>query len=139
MNSGLKWKLIAGFLLVFLAGGVTGAFVAAATTRHYFFAARHHEVAVQRMRERLKHELDLTPEQEAKIAPIVDKTVAQLEDIRKETGRRVHETFTEAHQQMAKDLNPEQQAKLEQLRQRHHQMMRRFHHQHDGPQASPSP
>ena len=29
MNRALKWKLIAGFLLVFAAGGMTGAFVVA--------------------------------------------------------------------------------------------------------------
>lgn len=139
MNSGLKWKLIAGFLLVFLAGGVTGGFIAATTARHYFFAGRHHAVAVQRMRERLKHELDLTPEQEAKISPIIDKTVVRLEDIRKDTGRRVHQTFADAHQQIAANLNPQQQAKLKQLQQRHHHMMGRFHHKQDAPQNSPSP
>ncbi len=36
MNRALKWKLIAGFVLVFLAGGMTGAFIVASQTHHLF-------------------------------------------------------------------------------------------------------
>jgi Spy/CpxP family protein refolding chaperone len=139
MNAALKWKLIAGFLLVFVAGGITGGFVAAATIRHYVFAASHHAVVAQRMRDRLKAQLDLTPDQVAKISPIIDRTAAQLESIRKDTARRVHDTFADAHRQIAADLNPEQQAKLEQLRQHHHRMLRRFHHKQGDALESPAP
>ena len=128
MNSALKWKLIAGFLLVFVAGGLTGAFVAAATTRHYLFAAGHHRIAAERMRERLKSELNLTPEQMAKISPVVDKAAAQLEDIRRDTASRVRNVFADTHEKIAADLTPEQRDKLELLRRRHHHMLRRFHH-----------
>lgn len=140
MNNALKWKLIAGFLLVFVAGGLTGAFVAAATARNYLFAASHHAVAAQRMRERLKTELDLTPEQMEKISPLIDKATAQLEAIRKDTTHRVRGTFADLHRQIAEYLTPEQKAKLEQLRERHHRMMRRFHRGHRGslPPESPS-
>jgi Spy/CpxP family protein refolding chaperone len=138
MNAALKWKLIAGFLLVFVAGGVTGGFLAASTMRHYFLSGRHHSIAAQHMRERLKAQLNLTPEQMAKISPVIDKTAAQLEDIRKDTARRVHDTFSNAHEQIAADLNPEQRAKLEQLRQRHHRLRARFHRKQGGIPASPS-
>ena len=136
MNTALKWKLIAGFLLVFIAGGVTGAFVAAATTRHFLFAASHHGMAAERMRARLKTELNLTPEQLAKISPIIDKTAAQLRDIRRETGRRVHETIAESHRQMAANLTDEQRQKLQQIEERH----RRWRHHrfpHEPPPESP--
>jgi Spy/CpxP family protein refolding chaperone len=138
MNNALKWKLIAGFVLVFVAGGLTGAFVAAATTRNYFFDASHHDVAAERMRERLKRELDLTPDQLTKISPVIEKTVAQLESIRKETAHRVRETFSDAHRQIEADLTPEQKVKFERMRDRHHRMMRRFHRRHGTPAESPS-
>jgi Spy/CpxP family protein refolding chaperone len=138
MNAALKWKLIAGFLLVFIAGGVTGGFLAASTIRHYFLAGGHHAVAAERMRERLKAQLNLTPEQMAKISPIIDKTTAQLQEIRKDTGRRVHETFANFHEQVAADLTPEQRQKFEEMRQRHHRMMDRFHRKHGGVPPSPS-
>ena len=139
MSSGLKWKLIAGFLLVFVAGGVTGGFIAAASIRHYFVAGGHSSVAAQRMRDRLRTELELTPEQVAKISPIVDKTTAQLEEIRKDTARRVHDTFANAHSEIAADLNPQQKAKLDDLRERHHRLMRRFHRKQGTAIESPSP
>ena len=139
MNAALKWKLIAGFLMVFLAGGLTGAFVAVKTTRHFLFTASHHEVAAQRMRARLQAELDLTPEQMAKISPVIDKAAVQLEQIRKDTARRVHETFADAHQQIAKDLTPEQQTKLEQLRERHHRWLHRLRPRRDRRGMPPPP
>jgi len=40
MNSALKWKLIAGFLLVFIAGGATGVFVTMAIGHHFHVSGR---------------------------------------------------------------------------------------------------
>jgi Spy/CpxP family protein refolding chaperone len=139
MNSALKWKLVAGFLLVFVAGGVTGAFVAAATTRHFFFTAPHHGLAAERMRARLQAELNLTPEQMKKISPIIDRTGAQLEQIRMETTRRVHETFADSHRQISEDLTPEQKAKFEQMRQRRQRWMHRMHRREAPELESPAP
>lgn len=134
MNRALKWKVIAGFVLVFLAGGMTGAFIVASQTHRLFFGPYHGAMS-DRMRHRLRAELHLTDEQLAKISPIIDKTATQLEAIRTETGRRVHETFAEAHREMASDLTPDQRAKLQAIEERH----RRWFHRMHGPRASPSP
>jgi len=101
MNRALQWKLIAGFLLVFVAGGITGAFVGGSYARYHFFELRHPERVGGRMKDRLRTELNLTPEQLAKISPIIDKTTVQLRDIRRDTGRRVHQIIADAHGQMA--------------------------------------
>ena len=93
MNRALKWKLIVGFVLVFVAGGMTGAFLGASHARHLFFAQPHRGMISQRMRDHYRAKLNLTPEQVAKISPIIDKAAAQLEEIRGTTGRRVHETL----------------------------------------------
>jgi Spy/CpxP family protein refolding chaperone len=136
MNRALQWKLVAGFLLVFVAGGITGAFVGGAYARYHFFELHHPERIGARMKERLQAELNLTPEQVTKISPIIDKTTAQLRDIRRETGHRVHEVLAYAHQQMAATLTDEQRQKLQQIEERH----RRWgHHRfHEGPMESPS-
>jgi Spy/CpxP family protein refolding chaperone len=134
MNRALKWKLIAGFVLVFLAGGMTGAFIVASHTHHLFFGLYRGAISDQ-MRHRLRTQLRLTDDQMAKISPIIDKTAAQLETIRTETGRRVHETFAEAHREIAADLTPEQRAKLQAIEERH----RRWFHRMHGSRASPSP
>ncbi len=95
MNSALKWKLIAGFLLVFLAGGATGVFVSAATAHRFLFGPHRHGYAAQAMKNRLQWQLRLTDEQMAKISPIIEKTGTQLEEIRGDTGRRVREAIAE--------------------------------------------
>ena len=141
MNRALKWKLIVGFVLVFVAGGMTGAFLGASHARHLFFAQPHRGMISRRMRDHYRAKLNLTPEQVAKISPIIDKAAAQLEEIRGTTGRRVHETIAEAHREMAADLTEEQRAKLQEIEARH----RRWHHQareqreSTPPEPSPTP
>src|SRR3954452_9821176 len=119
MNRGLKWKLIAGFLLVFVAGGVTGAFFVATQARHFLFASPHHGIVADRMRERLRRELNLTPDQVEKISPIVDRAGSELEDIRRYSGRRVHETFVESHREISVYRNDDQRMKLQRMEARH--------------------
>jgi Spy/CpxP family protein refolding chaperone len=136
MNRALQWKLIAGFLLVFVAGGITGAFVGGSYTRHHFLELHRPERIGAQMKERLRAELNLTPEQVAKISPIIDKTAAQLRIIRRETGQRVHQIMAEAHQQMAGNLTDEQRQKLQQIEERHRQW--RHHHFHESPGEMPS-
>jgi Spy/CpxP family protein refolding chaperone len=129
MNSALKWKLAFAFLLVFLAGLVTGGFLSAWHARHLFLGPPHSGALAQRMRDHLRHELSLTPEQEAKIRPIVDSTTAQLEAIRIETAERVRSTMDESVRAISPQLTAEQQTKLQTLQREHR---RRFMH-HGGP------
>jgi Spy/CpxP family protein refolding chaperone len=119
MNRALQWKLIAGFILVFIAGGMTGAFLGAVHARHLFFEFHRPGLTGVRMRDRLRTELKLTPEQVAKISPIIDKTAAQLAEIRRETGRRVHEVMIGAHREMAANLTEDQRLKLQEIEARH--------------------
>ncbi len=138
MNRALQWKLIAGFLLVFVAGGITGAFIGGTYARHHFFELHHPERIASRMKERLRAELNLTPEQLAKISPIIDKTTIQLRDVRRDTGRRVHEIIADAHQQMSATLTDEQRQKLRQIEERHRRW--RHHRFHEAPgEAPPAP
>jgi Spy/CpxP family protein refolding chaperone len=74
----------------------------------------------------LRRALDLTPEQAAKIAPIVDATSAKLEAIRVETAQRVRSAMEESERQISPELTPEQQKKLHQMKLEHHKIM--VHH-----------
>jgi len=135
MNRALQWKLVGGFILVFIAGGMTGAFFGAMHARHLFFELHHPGLMGIRMRDRLRTELNLTPEQVAKISPIIDKTAAQLAEIRKETGRRVHEIMVEAHREMAANLTNDQRLKLQEMEARH----RHWHRAHGPSESTPEP
>lgn len=116
MNTTLKWKLVAGFVLAFLAGCATGGFLAASHSRHLRadFAQHRHSLA-ERMRSRTQAELNLTPEQIAKTTPIFDRAADELEKIRAETGRRVQQVVAEAHRALAPDLTDAQRTKLDAL------------------------
>jgi Spy/CpxP family protein refolding chaperone len=139
MNRALKWKLIAGFLLVFLAGGLTGAFVGASHARHFFFKFHHRGDISERMRERLRRELDLTPEQVAKISPILDRAAAQLQQVRLDTGQRVREILNETHRQMTPHLTDEQREKLKQIEERHRRWRRHRSSREPAPEPSVLP
>jgi len=139
MNRALQWKLIVGFILVFIAGGITGAFLGGLYARHLFFEFHHPALIGARMKERLRTELNLTPEQVAKISPITDKTAAQLQKVRQDTGRRVHEIMTEAHQEMAANLTAEQRQKLQQIEERQRRWPRSQWPRQATPQSSPTP
>ncbi|PYL60396.1 MAG: hypothetical protein DMF31_04695 [Verrucomicrobia bacterium] len=140
MNRALQWKLIAAFILVFVAGGISGAFLGGSYARHHFFAFHRPELIGGRIKERLRTELNLTPEQVAKISPIIDKTTLQLRDIRRDTARRVHETIAEAHRQMATNLTDEQRQKLQQIQERHRRWRHhRFPHEFPGESPAPTP
>jgi len=141
MNSALKWKLIAGFLLVFIAGGAAGVFVTMAIGHHYMFGGHPHGMVAQTMKNRMRWQLKLTDEQMTKISPIIEKTGAQLEEIRGDTGKRVHEAIMESHKEISQFLTPEQQERLKQMEQRRqHWMQRRsggWHHNNS--RVSPEP
>jgi Spy/CpxP family protein refolding chaperone len=139
MNRALQWKLIAGFILVFVAGGISGAFLGGLYARHHFFQLHHPQLIGARMKERLRAELNLTPEQVAKISPIIDKAAVQLRDLRRDTARRVHETIGEAHRQMAVNLTDEQRQKLQQIEERHRRWRHRRFHEAPAESASPTP
>jgi Spy/CpxP family protein refolding chaperone len=91
------------------------------------------------MKERLRAELNLTPEQLAKISPIIDKTTVQLREIRRDTGRRVHEIIADAHNQMAAQLTDEQRQKLTQIEERHRRWRHRRFRDHSDEAPSPTP
>jgi Spy/CpxP family protein refolding chaperone len=116
MNASLKGKLVAGFILAFLAGGATGAFFTFHQVRNWRADwTRHSHFVVERMRDRIKSQLDLTPDQVAKIEPILDHTLNELRQIRAETGARVRQVMSETHQAMKPILTEAQWAKLEKI------------------------
>jgi len=118
MNGPLKWKLLAGFVLVFIAGGMTGALIGAAHARHLFFHTQPSALS-DRMRRHLRLQLHLSKEQVAQISPIVDKAATQLGEIERATAERVRETISQEHRDIAPYLSEEQRATLRKLEQRH--------------------
>ncbi len=128
MTSKLKFWLAISLIVVFFAGAALGVFAGAMHARQIFFRG-HGGFVAHRMREHLRRELQLTPEQNEKITPILDQMDQRLEAIRTETGQRVRDTMNQSHNEIVPLLNLEQQKKLDEMRERHKHMMR----MHGGP------
>lgn len=126
MNTALKWKLAFACILVFTAGMTTGGLLSSVHMRHHFFGPPHSGEMGDRLREHLRRALDLTPEQAAKITPIIDATSTKLEAIRVESAQRVRNAMEESERQISPELNPEQQKKLQKLKAEHQKRM--MHH-----------
>ena len=138
MNSALKWKLAFAFFLVFAAGGTTGAFFGFHHIRHHVILGppKSGEVG-DRMREHFRRSLDLTSEQEKRVAPIIDATSVKLEAIRVESAERVRNVMEQSKKEVAPLLTPEQQKKLDKLEAEHRRIM--LHHGFHPPHPHPPP
>jgi hypothetical protein len=115
MTSALKWRLTFGLLLVFFAGGATGLFAGAWHARHAF-VERHGGMMAERMKEHMRRQLNLTPEQTRDIDPILTDLAKRLQEIRRDSSRRVAETMEQSHRELATHLSPEQQSRFEEMK-----------------------
>lgn len=131
MTKGLQWRVTLVLVLVFFAGLASGLFAGAFHARHVF-VGRHGPSMAGRMREHLRHELRLTPEQFGKIAPVIDRSAEQLELIRRETSSRVAATMEASSREIVPLLTSEQRERLDRMREKH-QRMRRGHDFADPP------
>jgi Spy/CpxP family protein refolding chaperone len=113
------WKAVCAVLIVFILGTVFGLAVS------WWIAPRTgidmpqvREVALRRMNQRTVRYLSLTPEQKKAMAEIIRDTRKQLEEVRKERRPRVRQIMQNARQRMRVQLNPEQQARFDEIMKR---------------------
>ena len=73
--------------------------------------------------EHLTKELDLTPDQQAKVAPIVEQAKPQIQAIHQEAMARVRAVMENAGSQIRPLLTPEQQTKFDAVKKAHEDML----------------
>lgn len=78
MNPVKLWKIVAAFVLVFLAGTAVGAVGTMLQTRRAFERGLNHETWITDTMERLDREVKLTPEQRLKIHGVVEARARQV-------------------------------------------------------------
>jgi pyruvate dehydrogenase complex dehydrogenase (E1) component len=76
---------------------------------------RHSHSVVEWMRDRMQSQLDLTPEQVAKLSPVLDHAAGELQQIRAETGAKVRQVMNETHEAVKPILSDAQREKLAKL------------------------
>ena len=139
MTGKLKWLLVVGLVLVFLAGAATGLFAGAWHARSAFHE-RHGRFMGERMREHITRQLDLSPAQAREVEPILEETARQVQTIQAETRTRVTEAMEQARGQLAVHLTPAQVEKMERMKKRHLRIMRGRHfHRHHPPPSPHAP
>lgn len=118
MTASFKAKLVAGFVLAFLAGGAAGGYITFHHAREWRSEYGHHpHLLTERLRDRVRGQLDLTPAQVAKIEPILDHASRQLQEIRAETGAKVRQVMSETNRALQPELTDAQRSRLEQIQQ----------------------
>jgi protein CpxP len=73
--------------------------------------------------EHLTKELDLTPEQQAKVTPIVDQAKPQIQAIHREAMEKMRAVIENSGNQIRPLLTPQQQAKFDAIKKAHEDMM----------------
>ena len=110
------WKMILGLLAIFVAGVGTGG-VGTIVVLHRVFTKPvvSRNWADARLRD-LETRLKLTPEQKERIKPIAERTADRFRAIGGEAFEKILVTARETHEEIGKELTPEQQAEFNRLR-----------------------
>jgi uncharacterized membrane protein len=109
------WKVILVLLGIFAAGGVTGGFVTVRVWRERLANRPVPEEWAPRHLKRLADRLDLTPQQQEQIRPIIKRNMEQLNRLRNRSMAEAKTAVEGMQREITEQLTPEQRAKFEQM------------------------
>ena len=109
-----KWKLISGIALVFILGALVGSTGTGFYLKHRYLPLSDHKARKVFIMERLSKELNLTQDQNITIGKIIE----QMEERRREYFLQNWAEIDKLIDQMKKELNNDQQKKLDALREK---------------------
>ena len=112
-----RWKLVSGLLLVFVFGILAGAFGTRIYLKDRFAHLRKDPKARQDfIMRKLSKELELTPDQKIKVEKIVEQVGAKRREFFLKNRPEKKKIMDEGFLQIKKELNNDQQKKLDVLR-----------------------
>ena len=120
------WKLVLLLLGIYIAGGVTGAFVMVRVAREKWSRRPMPEQWAPMQLKRLAERLDLSPEQTEQLQPIVKRNMDELRKLRNSAMAETKAVFERMEREIAERLTPEQRAKYEQMNKEMRENARRF-------------
>ena len=109
------WQVYLVLIGIFVAGGLSGWVVANGVARRHAPIPPPPEVWIARQIEHVARELQLTPEQKVNIQPIVQRTIEELDKLRRQSMPAVHGILERMETDIAKQLTPEQRTKFEHI------------------------
>ncbi|MDD2764712.1 MAG: hypothetical protein PHE83_12145 [Opitutaceae bacterium] len=137
------WQICLVLIAIFAAGGVSGGLVAYRVVQRRMPHSPRIEAWGARQMERVAQELKLTPEQRARIQPIVKRNMEELARLRRQSMRAGHEILQRMETDIAAELTPEQRIKYGQIlkdrreARRQRQEQRNLHGDRDRPPGPP--
>lgn len=127
-----KWKIVAGLLLVFVLGALTGALsTGIALKRHHPFFSGAPEGRKAFIMKRLSRKLDLSADQKVRIEAIIDRVQSETFQQMRDGRRFMHRQLEKGFAEIRKELTPEQQRRFDEMKadreQRRKERGARFH------------
>lgn len=107
------WKVILAFTGIFLAGILVGGLVTLRWGKNFAQRLPMSEQYGPQLMRRLVTQLDLTPEQQAKVKPIVDQAAEELHQLRRTTQRTSAAVLVRMQGEIAALLTPAQKIKFD--------------------------
>ena len=130
------WKLVLLLVGIFLAGGVTGAFVMLKVGHEMITRRPGPDQWAPNHVKRLVEKLGLNPEQTEQVRPIVRRNMDDLNRLRSTSMTETRAIFERMEREVSEKLTPEQREKYEQLNK---EMRERFRKNADRPPGGPHP
>jgi Spy/CpxP family protein refolding chaperone len=109
------WKVIVVLIGIFAAGGVTGGFVTLRFFKNKILNRPVPEEWAPRHLKRLAERLELTPDQQDQIRPIVRRNMEQLNRVRNQSMTETQATVEGMQREISEKLTAEQRLKFEQM------------------------
>jgi ATP-dependent Lon protease len=114
-----RWKLISGVVLVFVLGVLVGSMGTGLYVKHRFVPSKRDPKARKAfIMEKLSKELDLTQSQKTRIGKIVSQMVDRRREYFVKRRPEIKRIMDHGFSQIRKELNSDQQKKLDALRER---------------------
>jgi Spy/CpxP family protein refolding chaperone len=125
MNYLTTSKVVAYLAIIFVAGGAAGAVITLRNAQEHQVQPASMERACTRFQDRLVSKLSLTPEQITRLQPVFDQTAQELRAIHANALRNTDDVIRRAHERIARELTPEQKAKLQAFDEERQEWLRR--------------
>ena len=130
MTSNFKpWLVLA---TIFIAGILTGSALTVALAPYFQKAPAPHDMR-RLMMARLTERLKLTPDQQAKIQPILTDLSTKIQALHHDEVQRGSQIFKAANEQISALLTPDQQVEMQKMEAEREKMFSGHMRRHEGP------
>ena len=110
-----SWQVCLVLIAIFAVGGISGGLVAYRVARRHMPLSPPPEVWGARQFDHVAQELKLTPEQQARIKPIVKRNIEEIDKLHRQSMRTVHGILERMETDIAAELTPEQRTQYEHI------------------------